>query len=211
MSDTSRQSLTDRAQAALTPDALKSDDQIRREMARGSIDEMQAKLQPDSHKSLLQKTADSLRDLSTHLPFVHHDAPRFDTSQAMPMQSGEGEHHEPTSPHLYIQGHSDTSHMSRLLSTPGTSGPTKTTGRGTLGGEHASDDMQSSDSTSIVPQSGLLATSPAAEGVQHLPKFGEHVSMGAEGPEADEGLVYSIVHKLSGFHPERGTNTKQHG
>ncbi|KAI9189926.1 hypothetical protein H9P43_001359 [Blastocladiella emersonii ATCC 22665] len=64
MSDTTRQSLSDRAKAAAMPQGMKDDSTIMQEKARGAADTAQAHLEPESEKSYMQKAADSIRDMT---------------------------------------------------------------------------------------------------------------------------------------------------
>ncbi|ORZ33634.1 hypothetical protein BCR44DRAFT_1437851 [Catenaria anguillulae PL171] len=64
MSDTTRQSLSDRISAAITPDSLKDESTVTQQRARGGLDSVQAKAQPDSEKSYIQTAADKMRDLT---------------------------------------------------------------------------------------------------------------------------------------------------
>ncbi|KAI9222148.1 hypothetical protein BC828DRAFT_338444, partial [Blastocladiella britannica] len=60
-SDTSRQSLTDRAHGVAVPQAFKSDQDIAQEQMRGKADKAQAAMQPESEKSYIQQAADKVR------------------------------------------------------------------------------------------------------------------------------------------------------
>ncbi|KAG9015608.1 hypothetical protein FRB90_004748 [Tulasnella sp. 427] len=66
MSDTGRQSLTDKAGAALKPDSEKSTTEHMGDKMKGTSDSMASALQPQSEKSGTQKLGDATSSNSTN-------------------------------------------------------------------------------------------------------------------------------------------------
>ncbi|KAJ6623495.1 heat shock protein 9/12-domain-containing protein [Mycena sp. CBHHK59/15] len=60
MSDTGRQSLADKAGAAMTPDSQKSTTEQTGDSLRGTADSVASTLQPQSEKSTAQKAGDTV-------------------------------------------------------------------------------------------------------------------------------------------------------
>ncbi|KAJ3371726.1 hypothetical protein GGF31_002705 [Allomyces arbusculus] len=82
MSDTTRQSLTERAKAAITPQAFKDDSQIAQEELRGKADKAQAYAQPSSERSYTQTAADAVRDATEGSDTTGMRAKAHDTWQS---------------------------------------------------------------------------------------------------------------------------------
>ncbi|KAI9136415.1 heat shock protein 9/12-domain-containing protein [Paraphysoderma sedebokerense] len=62
MSDTGRESLTDKAKAFMRPDSSKDTEQRTAETLRGKVDNMQGTLQPEGQKSYTQQAADAMHN-----------------------------------------------------------------------------------------------------------------------------------------------------
>lgn len=70
MSDTGRQSLSDKATAAMKPDSEKSTSEHLGDKFKGTSDSMASSMQPQSEKSTTQKMGDSVSSGSTNESLV---------------------------------------------------------------------------------------------------------------------------------------------
>ncbi|KAL7754098.1 hypothetical protein RI367_000078 [Sorochytrium milnesiophthora] len=62
MSDTGRQSLSERVMNAITPDSAKKDSEILGQNVKGKLDKGAGYVEPEGEKSFTQKAADTIRD-----------------------------------------------------------------------------------------------------------------------------------------------------